>query len=267
MSGARDASPAGANDHWREMLARWAVPDDILRAAPTSPHFFDPKVFARAADDALERGADSPSDAAAREALPFDGAVLDVGCGAGAASLRLRPGRLTGVDSNGALLDELARRAGRLGIDATTVEGSWPDVAARCAAADVVVCHHVLYNVGDLATFAAALGAHARARVVVEATAVHPLSWMAPYWEVLHGIARPDRPRIQDAICVLAALGLDVHAHRWRRHYQAVDPRDPHALARMARRLCLPAHREGELRPLLDRFPPPVDREVVTLWW
>lgn len=264
---ASSASPVDANDRWRELLARWAIPDEIRDPVPASPHFFDPGVFARAADDALDRVADSPSDEAARNALTPGGAVLDAGCGAGAASLRLRPGHLVGVDSNRALLDELARRADHLGIDVTTVEGSWPDVADRCPTADVVVCHHVLYNVPDLAAFVTALDAHARTRVVVESTAAHPLTWLAPYWQILHGIARPDRPTIEDALAVLAQLGLHVHVQRWRRRYQPADTHDPHTLAHVARRLCLPEHRHEELRALLERVPPPADREVVTLWW
>jgi hypothetical protein len=61
--------------------------------------------------------------------------------------------------------------------------------------ADVVLCHHLVYNVSDLAGFVAELASHARARVVVEMTTVHPMAWMTPYWEALHGltsrIARP----------------------------------------------------------------------------
>lgn len=267
MSQAHDAPGGGALGRWREMLAHWAVPDEIRRAGPTSPYFFDPRSFARSADDALERAADSPSDEVARDALPPGGVLLDAGCGAGAASLRLRPGHLVGVDSEGALLDELERRAGRLRIDTTTVEGRWPDVAHRCPTADVVVCHHVFYNVGDLAAFALALDEHAGMRVVVEATTQHPLAWMSPYWQLLHGVERPERPTIDDALDVLADLDLDVGIRRWRRHYQRVDARDPHTFARIARRLCLPVDRHEELGALLERFPPPQDREVVTLWW
>ena len=36
----------------------------------------------------------------------------------------------------------------RAGVTHREVLGRWPDVAADVAAADVVVCHHVVYNVG-----------------------------------------------------------------------------------------------------------------------
>ena len=89
---------AKANQDWAEMLSGWAIPDELVAGAPASPYFFDPLVFITAADEALARGEDTSSDVVARDALPAGGTVLDVGCGAGAASLRLRPGRLVGVD-------------------------------------------------------------------------------------------------------------------------------------------------------------------------
>lgn len=252
---------------WAAMLARWEIPAEIRDAAPASPYFFDPEVFARAADEAVDRVADSPSDEVARDALPGAGSVLDVGCGAGAASLRLRPRRLVGVDSNVQLLDAFVDRAGRMGLQVTAVEGRWPDVSTRCPPADVVVCHHVIYNVPDLAAFATALDAHARARVVIESTTVHPMTWTAPYWQELHGLVQPDGPTIEDALDVLVELGLDVHEQRWRRSYQPIGEQGPHAFDNVARRLCLQPARHEELRLLLEKYPPPTDREVVTLWW
>src|SRR6059058_3684017 len=58
-----------ANRRWADMLAEWAIPDELLQAAPASPFFFDPTVFIAAAEEALVRAEDSPSDAAARESL------------------------------------------------------------------------------------------------------------------------------------------------------------------------------------------------------
>lgn len=262
-----DAGCADANGRWAAMLARWAIPDELRTAVRESPYFFDARVFTQAADEALARARDSPSDEVAREALPPDGSVLDVGCGAGAASLRLRPRRLTGVDADRALLDAFSRRAADLGLDADAVEGTWPEAAGRCAPADVVVCHHVVYNVPDLAAFARALDDHAGGRVVLELTAAHSAGWMAPYWLALHGLAQPDRPTADDVVEVLRELGLQVHARRWRRAYRMLGEHEPDAVARIARRLCLPPARHEELRLLLEEHPPPVERDVVTLWW
>jgi SAM-dependent methyltransferase len=249
------------------MLAEWSIPEALVADAPESPYFFDPEVFIDIADAALSRAEDTPSDARARDTLPASGSVLDVGVGAGAASLRLNPSQVVGVDPSGELLAAFTERAARLGITATALEGRWPDIALEVPPADVVVCHHVVYNVADLAGFAAALSSHARNRVVVELTTVHPMTWMAPYWEAMHGLPQPDRPTVGDAIEVLTALGADVREQRWRREYQMVGETGPHQLDRIARRLCLPRARHDELAALLAAIPPPREREVATLWW
>jgi hypothetical protein len=60
------------------------------------------------------------------------------------------------------------------------VLGRWPDVAPSTPNTDVVVCHHVVCNVGDLAPFLAALDDHAERRVAVELTEHHPQSELSP---------------------------------------------------------------------------------------
>jgi SAM-dependent methyltransferase len=261
------AEPEDANSRWAQMLAGWAIPEQIVATAPEPPYFFDPQVFTAAADQAISRVDDTPSDAAARAALPPEGTVLDVACGAGAASLRLHPARVTGVDPNAPLLAAFTERATRLGINASTVEGVWPDAEALTGIADVVVCHHVFYNVTDLAAFARELTYHARHRVIVELTAAHPMSWLAPYWKGLYGLHQPAQPAADDAVAVLAQLGYDVRQEHWRRDYQMIGETGDQAVARIARRLCLPVHRHDELRDLLANTPPPAERDVVTLWW
>jgi SAM-dependent methyltransferase len=255
-----------AQQRWKEMLEGWAIPTGILDAAPASPYFFDPAVFIAAADDALARTEDSPSDRVARDALPERGTVLDVGSGAGAASLRLDPAHVTAVDPSPLLLEAFSARAEARGIAHAEFEGVWPDVASRVPDADVAVCHHVVYNVADLASFASALASHAH-RVVVELTAVHPMAWMAPYWEALHGLVQPQRPTADDAADVIAALGFDVQQVRWQRPIQMIGEGTDHQVARIARRLCLRDDRLPELRRVLEQAPPPTVREVVTFWW
>jgi len=195
--------------------------------------------------------------------------VLDVGVGAGAASLRLaaRAGHIVGVDLNRELLDVFAARAAGLGVGHTTIEGGWPEVASMTSPADVVLCHHVVYNVADLAAFADALTAHAVRRVVVELTTTHPLAWMAPYWKAVHGLVQPDRPTVDDAVDVLASRGLEVSQQRWQRRLQMIGESDADHVNRIARRLCVGPDRHAEIRRLVERTPPPDAREVTTLWW
>src|SRR5204862_2441483 len=132
----------------------------------------------------------------ALEALPDAGSVLDVGAGGGAASLPLCPPAVavTAVDQSPQMLAAFAELATKQGIDHLEVEGLWPDVAGRVGPADVVVCHHVLYNVGDLVPFLVALTDHAQSRVVVEMTAEHPQALLNPLWEHSHRLGRPTGP-------------------------------------------------------------------------
>src|ERR671927_27146 len=79
-------------------------------------------------------------------------------------------------------------------VELFQVRGNWPDVAEQTDDADVVVCHHVFYNVPDLVPFAQALTRHARRRVVVELTDQHPLVATRDLWLHFHGIDRPSGP-------------------------------------------------------------------------
>jgi SAM-dependent methyltransferase len=249
-----------AADRWRDELAAWAIPPEILAAAPEPPWGFPVELFR-----ADERAVDTPSRRRALEALPDGGSVLDVGCGGGVASFALVPpaARVTGVDSSPAMLEEYAATAARHGVAHDEVEGTWPDVADRVAPHDVVVCHHVVYNVPDLAAFAAALTAHARHRVVVECTARHPLTATGPLWSHFHGIERPSGPTAELALAVLSDAGIHPQHELWQRPRRDV-PRDVHVRLNR-RRLCLPASADDEIDRVMG--PDLLPRDVVTMWW
>ena len=151
---------------WRAQLEAWAIPEEILAAAPESPWGFPVGLFRARAERAGAGNRQTPSNREAARWLPPGGSVLDVGAGAGAASLPLAggAGRLVGVDESPAMVEAFLAAAGRVGVPVEGVQGRWPQVAGRVGAADVVVCHHVLYNVADLAPFAVALTDHARRR-------------------------------------------------------------------------------------------------------
>lgn len=254
---------AGANAaaQWRWELAQWKIPEHILAAAAESPYGLPVGMFR-----AESVAADTPSRRQAAEALPPGGAVLDVGCGGGRASLALVPpaGELTGVDSAEEMLAEYARGAAERGVGHREVLGAWPAVAASAGNADVVVCHHVLYNIADLVPFAQALTAAARARVVVELTAAHPWAATNDLWRRFHGLERPAGPTAGVAIQALREAGLAVSAERWSRPPRVVEPEL--AVTALRRRLCLTADRDPEIAAVLLANPPG-EQEVVTLWW
>jgi len=113
------------------------------------------EVFARRADRLSREPAGASYDRERAGARPAPGAVLDVGAGAGAASLPLasRITALTAVDTDCEMLARLASRARDAGLEARLLPGRWPDVADQAAPADLVTCHNVLYNVPDLVPF------------------------------------------------------------------------------------------------------------------
>src|SRR5215469_15261701 len=166
-------------------------------------------VFARRADR-LAAAPSGPSFERAWAALDPPGNVLDIGAGAGAASLPLLP-RCTGliaVDSEPDMLDLLAQRAATAGATARLITGTWPAVAAEAGKADVVTCHHVAYNVAEIEPFLAALTAAARRVVVLEMTEMHPLASLNSLWLRFHGLVRPSGPSADDLLAILAGMGV-----------------------------------------------------------
>lgn len=261
---------------WRTELQAWAIPPEILAAAPESPWTLAPATFvARARRQVIEPSGESYERAI--QALPAGGSVLDVGAGAGAASLALagRAARLTGVDTNGALLEAFVSLANDRSIEVEAVVGAWPECASRVAVADVVVCHHVLYNVADLAPFVTALSAYARNRVVVEISATHPMTPWNPLWLRFHGLARPRTPTAADAVEAIAELGHAPQMSRWERPATLDAVSYGELVSTTCRRLCLGADRAGDvdtaLRDLgVDPAAPTLGgptRQLATIWW
>jgi SAM-dependent methyltransferase len=209
----------------------------------------------------------TPSRRVALEAVAGGGSVVDVGCGAGAGSLPLVPPAtaLTAIDSSAEMLRAFAADAATRSVPYGLVEGRWPDVAGLVAPADLVVCHHVLYNVPDLVGFVLALTAHARRRVVVELTERHPLTELGPLWRRFHDLERPAGPDAGLAVEVIAGTGVSVRQERWERPRVTVAAADRVTLTRQ--RLCLIADRDGEVAAALEELGPPAPRQVRTLWW
>ncbi len=266
--------------NWAEELAAWRIPEEIIAQASRSPWIHSVDQFS-VPDGPVP---DSLSDRRAREGLleaevaSENGrtpSVLDLGCGGGRAAFAVVPParRVTGVDTSPDMLAAFATAAGRRGVEHDELLGAWPDVADRAPTADVVLAHHVAYNVADLAGFALAAGAHARHRVVLELPQRHPLTWMAPLWRHFWGLERPDGPTADDALAVLVEAGLQARMETW-----ADDLVDGNRSGRTALpwarrvemtrlRLCLSADRDEEVGEAIRRWDPRGPRQVATLWW
>jgi SAM-dependent methyltransferase len=262
---------------WESDLASWAIPDRITAAVAESPWVLPREVFARRADR-LAGQPSGPSFERASAALDPPSSVLDVGSGPGAASLPLLPmaTSLTAVDTDARMLELLAARAAPSGLPVRTVLGSWPQAAPEVAAADLVTCHHVTYNVPQIGPFVTALTGCASRLVVVEMTATHPLASLSPLWLRFHGLQRPQSPTADDFIAIVAAMGLSPRHQAWHRP----GGRDYASFAELTgvtrRRLCLPPERSAEVASaLLEQGVNPdhpadhasAGRDVVTIWW
>jgi SAM-dependent methyltransferase len=258
---------SAALDHWSTALRAWGIPDAILASAPQSPWIHPVQSFRPEGDLFV----DTPSRNRALEALErttgHERSVVDVGCGGGRAAFGLTPPAtiVVGVDHQQAMLDVFAEEAARRSLDCTTVLGDWQEVASATPSADVVTCHHVLYNVGDLAPFVTALDAHAHQRVVIEIPRLHPLAGLSGLWKHFWDLDRPTSPTALDALEAIRSIGPDARL-------EAFDIRLPEApvtdqdveFTRI--RLCLPAQRDAEIRRYLVDHPART-RALATIWW
>ena len=280
QAAADDQSLDALLGRWRADLAAWAIPEAILTSVAESPWVLPGQVFARRADK-LSAAPAGPSFGRAWAALDPPGSVLDVGAGAGAACLPLLPRTttLTAVDADDRMLELLYARTAARGLRRERVRlvtGRWPDVGPEVASADVVTCHHVLYNVAGLRPFVTALTAHARRLVVVETTCTHPLTSLNALWLRFHGLRRPDRPTAEDVLAILSAMGLRIGHARWRRPGGPDYATFAELTDVTRRRLCLPPERAGEVADALAEAGVDPDRpqdlgssgrDVLTIWW
>lgn len=259
MTGIPFASPAAAR--WRGLLEARAIPAEIRAAAPRDPSRHDPARFIPPANPE-----DTPSRRAALQLLGAMGAVLDVGCGAGAAGLALLPhvSHLTGLDHAEDMVRAFERACAERGVSHRSVLGPWPDTAPQAGVTDVVVSHHVGYNTVELGPFVVALGAAARRGVVVELHSVHPGAWLDPLWLQFHGLRRPPPATVDDVLAVITEVGIHPQVQRWSRPAQ---PRHSEAeIDFSVRRLCLPAQRRNEVAEAVARLGPR-HRDLVTISW
>ena len=254
---------SAAARYWREALAAWALPENIIRSAPQSPWIHPAVLF-----DVPSDIAPSPSHDRAREVLSEGATVIDVGCGGGIAAFALTPPatHVIGIDQQREMLEMFRNNAAARSLECNTIEGVWPEVAGRTPLADVVTAHHVVYNVPEIELFLRALDSHAKLRVVLEMPDQHPLSTMTAAWQHFWNLERPQGPTPTDLLAVLHDLGFDSHLEAWNGPMR-VEPDLSQSAHFMRIRLCLPESREGEVRTFLESHQAPVARPKSTLWW
>lgn len=250
-------------EEWARSLARWAIPQEILDQAQTSPWIHPPVLFQLPEQIDL-----TISHTRAFEALKIGGSVLDVGCGGGIAVYALVPpaSHVIGVDHQSEMLEMFAENARRYGVTCEVFEGFWPQVAPEVPVADVVVCHHVVYNVADIAPFIQELSSHARSRVVIEMPTRHPLTDLSGAWRHFWNLDRPAQPTSEDLLEVLREIGIDPRVQYWTGPLRNQIDIDQDAEF-MRVRLCLPPERLPEVRDYMLANPLPDKREIATIWW
>lgn len=260
---------------WADALAAWAIPRHIADSAPRDPWVLPVARFAGRADRSMRDPGGVSFERAAQVLRDDPGSVLDIGAGAGAASLPLTAWTttLTAVDGSAEMLEAFAERATEAGVDHREVLGTWPEIAAKVPGHDVVVAHHVVYNVADIVPFLSAIDAVARRRVVLEVPPHHPLSWLNPLWRQFHGVERPVTPIAGDLVEILGAMGVnDLSAEYWTNlEVGAADGSASESLRQRAQlvtqRLCLPEECEPEVAEALADIDPGYHRDVVTISW
>ena len=253
-------------ERWRADLDSWAIPEEILAQVSTPP-WIHPVAMFTVADEVP----DSLSHRRAREVLTHGGSVLDVGSGGGRASFALVPpaGTVVAVDHQQGMLDEFASSAVRRGLVHHEYLGDWPAVADNVPECDVVVCHHVAFNVAEIVPFLQALNDHAINRVVIEIPTLHPQSHLNPLWKKFWNIDRPIKPSAADLAGIAGAMGFEVNLEEWQDETWGRRVQMPEAeRIRYARiRLCLQEDRDAEVGAALSELGDEPPHEVATLWW
>ena len=250
-------------EKWKVDLQSWAIPEEIINQAPESPWIHPPVLF-----QISEKIEDTFSHQIAKVALLPQGWVLDVGCGGGVATFA-NSGETSyaiGVDHQKEMLEMYENNATKRGIKVKTVEGYWPDVANQVEKVDLVVCHHVVFNVQDIEPFLLALDSHANKRVVIEMPYFHPLSNMVGAWKHFWNLDRPKSPTADDLFEIIKSLGFSPKIHKWQADVRSGI--DKELAAKFLRvRLCLPELRDKEIKEFMQNNPESKTRDLATIWW
>lgn len=248
---------------WASDLASWGIPQEILDRAPTSPWIHPPALFF-----VPQEIPTTVSHELARQALDHGGSILDVGCGGGIAAFAASPPatHVIGVDHQEEMLAMFASEAQSRGITHEEFLGDWPEVTNNVPIADVVTCHHVVYNVSRIVPFINALDDHARKRVIIEIPHRHPLAMMAEAWKHFWNLDRPTNPTSEDLLAIVRDLGFNAQMSNWESQLGREIPFEQQ-VEFMRIRLCLPESRDNEVAQFLRSQTETKTRILSTIWW
>ena len=252
-----------AAENWRDQLAGWAIPKEIIDQAEESPWIHPPAVFQIPKQIEV-----SISHQIALDVLNDGGSVLDIGCGGGIAAFALVPQTtfVIGIDHQQEMLDMFTVNAEQRKVKSQTILGFWPDVANQAPVADVVTAHHVLYNVPRVEEFLTEMNAHASKRVVIEIPTRHPLSNMNELWQHFWNLERPSGPTYLELINVVKEQGFEPKFKVWQGVLRSTIDADQ-ASEYMRIRLCLPKSKLQEVKDFMSNQKSQSVREIATIWW
>lgn len=248
---------------WAEALSQWGLPQEILDQAEQSPWIHPPALFT-----VPEVIPITPSHTKAVEAVPTGGSVLDIGCGGGIAAFACVPTAQTvfGVDHQSEMLDLFSKQAQQLNLNHQEFLGDWPEIENSVPTADVVTCHHVVYNVSEIVPFLVALNSHANKRVVIEMPQEHPLASMRAAWKYFWNLDRPSQPTPNMLLDLLNEIGIKANVEYWESALgRGISTEQAAEFMRI--RLCLPKSRRAEVAEYLEKNNQPEVRKIATIWW
>ncbi len=235
---------------WSRELREWAIPEDLLAAAPESPWSFDPRAFAPVYDGSLNHTQEAIVDLLDRSPSR---SVLDVGAGAGACVLPIGSSiqSLLALDRDAAMLETLALESESIPqMLVETRVGDFFELQPALELYDVVTSQNVIYNVDDLFGFLGGLIAHAKEGVVLEMTLYHPHYGLNLLWRQFHQLERPSTPSAVEAVEALIMMGMTPKVVFGAGVRRASDPATQVISTR--RRLCLTPREDVAIQAALE---------------
>ena len=194
-----------AIETWGEMVRVEHEQSDRMRGVRPADHWTEcaPQFKAdphRAGDALVEE---------LRSRLKPGETLLDVGAGGGrlALPLALTCRTVTAVEPSPSMCAVLRETALEYKIaNVSIIEAGW--LEASVEPADVVLCSHVVYVIGDIGPFVRKMDSHARRLVLAILFRSPPQSQFYGLWEQVHGEKRHGLPCLPEFLPVLEQLGI-----------------------------------------------------------